>query len=102
MIRVLHLSRPSLTCARRSALGRAIEVGSNFFLFFASQLSSRDIASHADHSSNVAAAFASGNGSQPLASSGGVAAADQRLAEDHMSATPRTSVNKPMKIAANP
>ena len=39
MIRVLHLSRPSLTCARRSALGRAIEVGSNFFLFFTSQLS---------------------------------------------------------------
>ena len=59
MIRVLHLSRPSLTCARRSALGSALAtcvclmVGSNFFLFFTSQLSSRDITSHADHSANA-------------------------------------------------
>jgi hypothetical protein len=77
------------------AAGRAIEVGSNFFLFFTSGLSSRPTASHADHSAHLAAAHVSGNATQPLAAGGSMAAADQRRADKPVSAADRTGVKKP-------
>jgi hypothetical protein len=69
------------------AAGRAIEVGSNFFLFFASGLSSTHAALHPDHSSHMTIAHAPENATQRLASDGRVATAAQRPAEEHASAT---------------
>jgi hypothetical protein len=48
------------------AANRAIEVGSNFFLFFSSKMSSADAASHIHmHPSSVASRQATGGGKAP-------------------------------------
>jgi hypothetical protein len=74
------------------AAGRAIEVGSNFFLFFTSGLSSRATASHGDN--NAPADRVSGHVTPPLAASGSAAIADQRPAAEPDVAV-RPGVKKP-------
>lgn len=82
------------------AAGRAIEVGSNFFLFFSSDLSSRTTASHADHSSHMAAAHASGHGTQSAAS-GGVAANEQRPAKEQARGADGTAAGRTRDMRAS-
>src|SRR5204862_2719487 len=73
------------------AAGRAIEVGSNFFLFFTSRLGATSTAVHGDHSAHMAAAHGTGNATQPLPSVRSVAA-DHYPAEEHVSGAAGTRV----------